>query len=116
MDYQSIHIKVEDSEPGTSGEVASISTPPPQKATQAKRSQKRQHSTIVDNLMALLEEPVPKQSFPESDLDECYYFAMSLVPLLNRMDRITREETKFDILKCFENARKRQRHTDSPQQ
>ncbi|RVE74225.1 hypothetical protein OJAV_G00019910 [Oryzias javanicus] len=112
IDNQSVHIKIEDPEPGPSRQVGSTVTPLPQQETQRKKSQKRQLSTIADNLMALLEEPIPKQSLPESDLDECYYFAMSLVPMLNRMDRITREETKFDILKCFEKARQRQQHIE----
>ncbi|XP_024151477.1 uncharacterized protein LOC112160856 isoform X2 [Oryzias melastigma] len=112
MDNQSVHVKIEDPGPGPSREIGSTITPLPQQATQRKKSKKRQLSTIADNLIALLEEPVPKQSLPESDLDECYYFAMSLVPMLNRMDRITREETKFQILKCFEKARQRQQHID----
>lgn len=37
-------------------------------------------------------------SKPESDLDECYHFALSLVPLLHRLDHNNRQHAKVGIL------------------
>ncbi|AWP12576.1 Hypothetical protein SMAX5B_010706, partial [Scophthalmus maximus] len=45
-------------------------------------------------------EPLPR---PESELDESYYFAMSLVPLLHKLDRNMRHQAKIGILNLLQN-------------
>lgn len=42
--------------------------------------------------------PVNPKDVPQSDLDESYHFAMSLVPILARMDRTTRRQAQVFIL------------------
>ncbi|KAJ0029015.1 hypothetical protein NQD34_004012 [Periophthalmus magnuspinnatus] len=42
--------------------------------------------------------PVCPKDVPKTDLDESYHFAMSLVPILSRMDRTTRRQAQVFIL------------------
>lgn len=46
------------------------------------------------------EEPPPKL---ESELDECYHFALSLVPLLRRFNHSNRQHAKIGILNLLSN-------------
>lgn len=46
------------------------------------------------------EEPPPKL---ESELDECYHFALSLVPLLRRFSHSNRQHAKIGILNLLSN-------------
>lgn len=39
----------------------------------------------------------------ESELDECYHFALSLVPLLRRLDHSSRQHAKIGILNLLTN-------------
>lgn len=59
----------------------------------AKRS-RLQQSDAEERLLDLLQDP-PR---PQSALDECYHFALSIVPLLLRMDPVTRQQAKIDTL------------------
>lgn len=53
--------------------------------------------------MSLLEEPIPKPHMPETHIDECYYFALSIVPLLSRLRSDNRNDAKINILKTLQN-------------
>ncbi|XP_011604827.1 uncharacterized protein isoform X2 [Takifugu rubripes] len=50
---------------------------------------------LVDRRPSTRQEPPSK---PESELDECYHFALSLVPLLHRLDHNNRQHAKIGIL------------------
>ncbi|XP_041830743.1 transcription factor Adf-1-like isoform X2 [Melanotaenia boesemani] len=71
---------------------------------------------IAGRLMSLLEEPVPKPQMPDEDLDECYHFALSIVPMLYKLDEDGRQEAKINILRTIHNIRKRSQQTTVPQQ
>ena len=48
--------------------------------------------------MSLLEQPVPKPHVPDDELDEAYHFAMSIVPMLHRLNKDSRQQAKMEIL------------------
>ncbi|TNM93463.1 hypothetical protein fugu_001639 [Takifugu bimaculatus] len=50
---------------------------------------------LEDRRPSTRQEPPSK---PESELDECYHFALSLVPLLHRLDHNNRQHAKIGIL------------------
>lgn len=64
--------------------------------------------------MSLLQEPVPKPHMPDAELDESYHFALSLVPMLHRLDKDRRQQAKIEILYTLHNLEKGQ--TVPPQQ
>ncbi|KAG8002106.1 hypothetical protein GBF38_012462 [Nibea albiflora] len=68
--------------------------------TDPRGSQRQRTTDVEERLLSILQEPTPK---PVSDLDECYYFAMSIVPQLHRMDRDKRHQAKVGILKLLYN-------------
>lgn len=68
-----------------------------QKSTRDTRRATRQRDT-GDRLLPLLEELVPKPYMPDTELDESYHFALSIVPMLKRLDKNKRHQAKLDIL------------------
>lgn len=68
-------------------------------ATEARRSHRPQTSDVEERLLAILQEPLPK---PESELDESYHFALSLVPLLHKLDHNRRQQAKIGILNLLQ--------------
>ncbi|KAL7386451.1 hypothetical protein ABVT39_008555 [Epinephelus coioides] len=68
--------------------------------TDTRRSHRPQLSDVEDWLMSLLQEPLPK---PDSQLDECYHFALSLVLQLHRLDQNRRQQAKIGILNLLHN-------------
>lgn len=68
-------------------------------ATETRRSHKPQMSDVEERLLSILQEPLPK---PESDLDESYHFALSLVPLLYKLDHNRRQQAKIGILNLLQ--------------
>ncbi|KAK1900743.1 Calpastatin [Dissostichus eleginoides] len=51
--------------------------------------------------MSLLQEPPATPHMPDSQLEESYYFALSLVPMLQRLDIDRRHRAKIAILNTF---------------
>ena len=70
-----------------------------------RHSQKRLNSTDVqEQLLSILQEPSSKP--PEDELDECHHFALSLVPILYRLDNDGRQQAKLIILHTLHNLEK----------
>ncbi|XP_059210376.1 transcription factor Adf-1-like [Centropristis striata] len=69
--------------------------------TNPRRSHRpAQSSDVEDRLLSILEEPISK---PESEIDECYYFSLSLIPQLHRLDQNKRRQAKIGILNLLHN-------------
>ncbi|AWP18315.1 Hypothetical protein SMAX5B_001408 [Scophthalmus maximus] len=68
-----------------------------------------QTADVEERLPSILQEPLPR---PESELAESHYFAMSLVPLLHKLDRNKRHQAKIGILNVLQNI---ESSTDSGQ-
>lgn len=66
--------------------------------------------------MSLLQEPIPKPHMPDAELDEAYHFALSLVPMLHRLDKDRRQQAKIEILTTLHNLEKAQHHQTVPPQ
>lgn len=81
------------------------------RATQETKKSQSTNLDIPGRLLSLLEEPAPKPQMPEEDLDECYHFALSLVPLLFKLDEEGRQEAKINILRAIHDIRKRSQPT-----
>ncbi|XP_034565806.1 transcription factor Adf-1-like isoform X2 [Notolabrus celidotus] len=81
-------------------------------AQAAKKDTRHSHRPtsvdIGDRLISILEEPVPKPHMPDNELDESYYFALSLVPMLHRLDKDRRQEAKIEMLRTLHNLYKGQ--------
>lgn len=72
-----------------------------------KETRRRTQTTdIGERLMSILEEPVPKPHMPDWELDECYHFALSLVPILHRLDYDSRQRANITILNTLHNLGK----------
>ncbi|XP_056431336.1 transcription factor Adf-1-like [Gadus chalcogrammus] len=65
---------------------------------ETRRGQRPLDTGIGDRLMSLLEQPVPKPHIPDDELDEAYHFAMSIVPMLHRLNKDSRQQAKIEIL------------------
>ena len=65
---------------------------------ETRRGQRPIDTGIGDRLMSLLEQPVPKPHIPDDELDEAYHFAMSIVPMLHRLNKDSRQQAKMEIL------------------
>ncbi|XP_056156823.1 uncharacterized protein LOC130130986 [Lampris incognitus] len=76
-----------------------------QRATNDTR-RRPQTSDIGEWLMSILEEPIPKPHMPDDELDESYHFALSLVPILHRLDKDRRQQAKISILNNLHNLEK----------
>ncbi len=89
--------------PSTSGERGrpQRSWSPRGARTDPRRSQRQQTTDVEERLLSILEEPTPK---PNSDLDECYHFAMSIIPQLTWMDENKRHQAKIGILNLLHNT------------
>ena len=75
-----------------------IPRPPAQAPRETRRGQRPTDTGIGDRLMSLLEQPVPKPHVPDDELDEAYHFAMSIVPMLHRLNKDSRQQAKMEIL------------------
>ena len=62
---------------------------------ETRRGQRPIDTGIGDRLMSLLEQPVPKPHVPEDERDEAYYFALSIVPMLHRLNKDSRNRPKW---------------------
>lgn len=94
-------------------EIPTRSSSPRQQTTsstpQTSRDKRRHGDTgISERLISLLEEPVPKPHMPDGELDECYHFALSLVPMLHRLDKNKRQQAKFELLNTLHNLEQSQ--------
>lgn len=69
-------------------------------------------SDVEERLLSVHEAPSPP---PQTVLDECHHFALSLVPLLNMMDFEKRQETKIHILQYISNQLCSTRQATGPQ-
>ena len=85
-----------------------IPRPPAQAPRETRRGQRPTDTGIGDRLMSLLEQPVPKPHVPEDERDEAYYFALSIVPMLHRLNKDRRQQAKIEILTVFHNLEKGQ--------
>ncbi|XP_034071578.1 uncharacterized protein LOC117545744 [Gymnodraco acuticeps] len=83
-------------------------------AATAQRSTKRrpQSTDLGEQLISLLQEP-PATHMPDSPLEESYYFALSLVPLLQRLDIDRKHRAKIAILNTFHSL---ERESTQPQE
>ncbi|KAI4795910.1 hypothetical protein KUCAC02_029564 [Chaenocephalus aceratus] len=81
-------------------------------AAAAQRSTKRrpQSTDLGEQLVSLLQEPPATPHMPDSQLEESYYFALSLVPLLQRLDIDRKHRAQIAILNTFHSL-----HRESPQ-
>ncbi|XP_029354465.1 transcription factor Adf-1-like [Echeneis naucrates] len=61
----------------------------------------QQTSNVEDQPPSIRDEPNLK---PDSDLDECYHFTMSLIPQLHRLDKKRRLQAKIGILNLLHNT------------
>lgn len=77
-------------------------------SNEKRRSQRPQTTDIGDRLMSLLQEPIPKPHMPDAELDESYHFALSLVPMLHRLDKDRRQQAKIQILNTLHRVEKGQ--------
>ncbi|KAJ8004451.1 hypothetical protein DPEC_G00135840 [Dallia pectoralis] len=68
--------------------------------TDTRGSHRARRSDVEERLLSILQEPLFK---PQTELDESYHFAMSLVPLLNRLDHNRRQQAKIAILNALQN-------------
>ncbi|CAL8258879.1 unnamed protein product [Boreogadus saida] len=88
---------------------AGCSTDVPQQQTtgegnQFRRQNKRQNNTDVqEQLLSILQEPYKP---PQDELDECHHFALSLVPILHRLDTDRRQQAKILLLQTLHNLEK----------
>ncbi|XP_055065449.1 uncharacterized protein [Misgurnus anguillicaudatus] len=73
----------------------------PVAVAESRRSHRPQTSDVEERLLSMLQDPLPK---PDSELAESYHFAMSLVPLLHRLDRNKRRQAKIGILNLLHNV------------
>ncbi|KAE8289529.1 hypothetical protein D5F01_LYC11231 [Larimichthys crocea] len=81
--------------PSTSGERdGPYRSRSPRGARTQRRSQKQQATDVEERLLSIVQEPTPK---PDSDLDECYYFAMSIIPHLYHLDKHKRRQAKLEL-------------------
>ncbi|CAK6980924.1 histone-lysine N-methyltransferase 2B-like [Scomber scombrus] len=86
-----------------------ISTPAvPAQAPRETRRAQRHDTDIGERLMSLLEQPLPKPHMPDGELDEAYHFALSLVPMVNRLNRDRRQQAKVEILSVLHNLERGQ--------
>lgn len=69
--------------------------------TGTRRSGHTQSMTAEERLLAILEEPLAR---PETGLDECYHYSLSLVPLLLKLDYNHRQQVMIGILKLLRNV------------
>ncbi len=105
--------------PPTQTEIPARSRSPRDRSTSktpsTSRDKKRQGDTgISDRLISLLEEPAPKPHMPESVVDESYYFLLSLVPMLSRLNKDNRQQAKMEMLTTLHNLDKKQSCTAPP--
>ncbi|KAI4786764.1 hypothetical protein KUCAC02_036913, partial [Chaenocephalus aceratus] len=104
--------------PTTSAERRPSRSRSPQGSTPAaasQRSTKRrpQSTDLGEQLVSLLQEPPATPHMPDSQLEESYYFALSLVPLLQRLDIDRKHRAKIAILNTFHSL---QRESPQPQE
>ena len=87
-----------------------ISTPAAaQRSTRDTR--RRPHSTeLGEQLLTLLQEPPTTPHMPESELEESYYFALSLVPILQRLNKDRKLQAKITILSALHNLERDTQH------
>uniref|UniRef100_A0A1A8B154 KIAA2018 n=2 Tax=Nothobranchius furzeri TaxID=105023 RepID=A0A1A8B154_NOTFU len=55
-----------------------------------------------DKLIELLKEPLQRPYMPEGATDECYHFALSIVPLLSGMEMTNRQNAKVGIMQLMQ--------------
>ncbi|KAJ8016367.1 hypothetical protein DPEC_G00006470 [Dallia pectoralis] len=68
--------------------------------TDTRGSHRAWRSDVEERPLSILQELLPK---PETELDESYHFAMSLVPVLNRLGHNRRQQAKIAILNVLQN-------------
>ncbi|TKS69276.1 SEC14-like protein 1 [Collichthys lucidus] len=89
----------------------------PAVAAQAPQESRRGQTTDTDigeRLISLLEQPVPKPHMPDGELDEAYYFALSIVPMLHRLNRDNLQQAKLEILALLYNYERDQTSQQPP--
>ncbi|KAK5906838.1 hypothetical protein CesoFtcFv8_004747 [Champsocephalus esox] len=74
-------------------------------AQRSTRDQRRrpQSTDLGEQLLSLLQEPPAKAHMPDSELEESYHFTLSLVPILQRLDKDRRHQAKLSILNTLHN-------------
>ncbi|CAL8391529.1 unnamed protein product [Arctogadus glacialis] len=85
-----------------------IPRPPAQAPRETRKGQRHTDTGIGDRLMSLLEQPVPKPHVPDDERDEAYYFALSIVPMLHRLNKDRRQQAKIEILTVLHNLERGQ--------
>ncbi|XP_019129362.1 transcription factor Adf-1-like [Larimichthys crocea] len=89
----------------------------PAVAAQAPQESRRGQTTDTDigeRLISLLEQPVPKPHMPDGELDEAYYFALSIVPMLHRLNKDNLQQAKLEILALLYNYERDQTSQQPP--
>ncbi|KAI4817104.1 hypothetical protein KUCAC02_009386 [Chaenocephalus aceratus] len=104
--------------PTTSAERRPSRSRSPQGSTPAaasQRSTKRrpQSTDLGEQLISLLQEPPATPHMPDSPLEESYNFALSLVPMLQRLDIDRKHRAKIAILNTFHSL---ERESTQPQE
>ena len=102
----------ESSHPSTSGEMPHQSRSPRERRphSDTRRSHRPQTSNVEERLLSILEVPLPK---PQTEVDGCHHFAMSLAPLLLRLDHNKKQQAKVGILNLLQSI---ESGTQPPQQ
>ncbi|KAK7904681.1 hypothetical protein WMY93_017288 [Mugilogobius chulae] len=69
--------------------------------TTATRGRATRPSDVGDRLINILQEP-QRPYVPEDEKDESYHFALSIVPMLHRIDNKKRQEAKINIINMLQ--------------
>ncbi|XP_075328922.1 uncharacterized protein LOC142387995 isoform X3 [Odontesthes bonariensis] len=83
-------------------------------APRQTRRVQREDTDLGERLMSLLGQPVPKPHVPDGELDEAYHFALSLVPMLHRLNADQRQRAKIEILTVLHNLERGQAQQQPP--
>nr|XP_033937203.1 uncharacterized protein LOC117445565 [Pseudochaenichthys georgianus] len=87
-----------------------ISTPAAAQRSTRDTRRRPQSTDLGEQLISLLQEPPTAPHMPDSELEESYYFALSLVPMLQRLDKDRKHQAKVCILNTFHNLERDTQH------